>query len=299
VFCTPRKTNSSGITFTGTPINFEEAERFALYKSTRTVNPQMAPTNFSPKATFHRIIGFSKRTRKTINGLRLRARWAIAGFKGNSSIGTSSNGLDAFDIVVINLKQRKDRLDSFAKQMESLEITKWRKIEAIDGRERFPDLKPFFSGSLGCTLSHINALRTSQNTNAVATLVCEDDAEFLLSREELDQIIGEFLSNSKLDVLALYGRARGGAHRISPNLRIAAGIVGRVCYAVKPHMVDTLIARFENGTTSLEEGKRRGKGDLMWQGLQYRKYFFATPTRAAVINSAGYSDIEGRDLGPR
>ena len=259
----------------------------------------MAPETFSPRISLHKAIRFSKRTRKTLNGLRLRARWGLAEFKRKSSNETNSIGLDELDVAVINLKGRTDRLDSFTKQMEILGITKWRRIEAIDGRQRYPDLDPFFSGSLGCTLSHIDALRKSQNTGAIATLVCEDDAEFLFSRKELDQIIVEFLSNPKLDVLALYGRARGGAHRISADLRIAVGIVGRVCYVVKPHMVDTLAARFEKGTKSLEKGKRRGKGDLMWRSLQDRKYFFATPARAAVINSAGYSDIEGRDLGPR
>lgn len=259
----------------------------------------MAPRTLSPRISLHKAIRFIKRVRKTLNGLRLKARWALARFKKNSSNGTNFNGLDELDVAVINLKERTDRFDSFTKQMESLGITKWRRIEAIDGRQRFPDLEPFFSGSLGCTLSHINALRTSQNTGAVATLVCEDDAEFLLSRKELDQVIGEFLSNTKLDVLALYGRTRGGSHRISADLRIAVGIVGRVCYVVKPHMVDALVARFEKGTRLLVKGKRQGKGDLMWRALQERKHFFAAPTRAAVINSAGYSDIEGRDLGPR
>ena len=259
----------------------------------------MAPVAFSLRSYPQEAIRFSKRIRKNLNGLRLRVRWAVAGFRGKSTSGTNSNGLDALEVVVINLKERKDRLDSFTKQMESLGITKWRRIEAIDGRQRFPDLEPFFSGSLGCTLSHVIALRTSQNTGTVATLICEDDAEFLLSRRELDQIIREFLSNTKVDVLALYGRPRGGAYRISSELRLAVGIVGRVSYVVKPHMVDKLAARFEQGTKLLEEGKRRGKGDLMWRALQDRKYFFATPTRAAVINGAGYSDIEGRDLGPR
>lgn len=259
----------------------------------------MAPVAFSPRTYLHKAIRFSKRIRKNLAGVRLRVRWAIAGVRGKSSGRPNSNGLDSLDVVVINLKERKDRLDSFTNQMESLGVRKWRRIEAIDGRQRFPHLDPFFAGSLGCTLSHVNALRTSLYRGTVATLICEDDAEFLLGRKELDAIIGAFLSNTKLDVLALYGRPRGGALKISSELRLAVGIVGRVCYVVKPHMVDTLAATFEKGTKSLEKGRRRGKGDLMWQELQDRKYFFATPTRAAVINGAGYSDIEGRDLGPR
>jgi hypothetical protein len=64
-------------------------------------------------------------------------------------------------------------------------------------------------------------------------------------------------------------------------------------------MVQPLIERFQAGVPLLARGKRKGKGDQMWRKLQRTKYFFASPKKAFVQNSGGYSDIEGRELGPR
>ncbi len=259
----------------------------------------MARDNYLLKIYVHKAIRLAKKMRRRVNSFRLRVRWALTGAPRKSAVGSTSSSLSLLDVVVINLTERNDRLDKFAKEMEGLGISTWRRIDAVNGKQRFHNLESFFAGSIGCSLSHIDALQAAQNTEAEALLVCEDDAEFLLGREELEDIIGEFLSNPKVDILALYGRARGGAHTISSNLRIAVGLVGRVCYVVKPHMIEPLVARFKKGTKLLKKGKRRGKGDITWQALQSRKYFFATPTRLAVINGAGYSDIEGRDLGAR
>jgi len=232
----------------------------------------------------------------------LRARWNSRQSQPTHQNSVSVEADDVFtrlDIVVINLESRPDRLEEFASEMTRVGISGWRRLVAVDGRQQFPDLDPFYSGSIGCSLSHVLAFSEARWDECEALLVCEDDVEFLVDKETIAGAIHEFLDNPNLDVLALYGRARGGAHHISDNLRIAVGLVGTVCYVIKPHMADVVGELFSEGVADLQAGKRRGKSDILWNRLQARDYFFATPIGSYSRNREGFSDIEGRVLGPR
>jgi hypothetical protein len=251
-------------------------------------------------STYRRVIQFFKRAKKRVNraSLILRWQWGSTGGAPQPELGTS-DVFEKLGISVINLDERVERYAAFCSQMDNLGVARWTRIQAINGAPLSPGLAPFFAGSTGCTLSHIRALESADWKSIDALMICEDDLEFLVGRSELEQVLFEFLSNPRLDVLALYGRARGGSASVSTHLRIVVGLVGRVCYVVKPHMVQPLIERFQAGVPLLARGKRKGKGDQMWRKLQRTKYFFASPKKAFVQNSGGYSDIEGRELGPR
>lgn len=254
-----------------------------------------------PRLLWRSVIQAIKKNRRRLNRALLRARWISSATK-QSEAGSApelGQGFERVAVLVINLDHRKDRLLTFRNQMKSLGIENWKRIAAKNGPESFPTNNPFFAGSIGCTLSHVEALQSIDWTRSDAAMICEDDAEFLLPRKELDTLINDFLSHPRLDVLTLYGRARGGSFAISTRLRLGVGVVGRVCYVVKPHMVGPLTDRFLLGLPRLKRGKRSGKGDRMWHSLQAKKYFFATPVSQAVRNSEGHSDIEGRMLGPR
>jgi GR25 family glycosyltransferase involved in LPS biosynthesis len=211
----------------------------------------------------------------------------------------SDDVFERLDVVVINLDSRPDRLEEFTDEMSRLGIAPWRRLTAVDGRQEFPDLDPFYSGSIGCSLSHVVALDQAPWAGVDALMICEDDVEFLVDKNTLGSAIREFLDNPNLDVLALYGKARGGSHTISSNLRIVVGLVGTVCYVVKPHMAGVISGLFDKGVNDLRKGKRKGKSDILWNQLQARNYFFAAPIGGYAQNREGYSDIEGRLLGPR
>lgn len=209
---------------------------------------------------------------------------------------------DVFDrlpIKVINLEQRTDRLARFSTEMKKLEIEGWSLVSAIDGRTKYPYLDSYFAGSIACSESHINAL-VSINWPAVpAAMICEDDLVFLVDRPEIERTIREFLENPLLSVLCLSCRPRGGSFIISDRLKIGTGIVGRGCYLVKPDIVQTLVEEFQRGIPTLVRGHAAGKGDRRWKRLQQRRYFFAFPRTSIAQQGAGYSDIEGKMLGPR
>jgi len=210
----------------------------------------------------------------------LRMRWNM---KPNNSSPEAlpqrrpDDVLGSLDIVVINLDSRPDRLEEFKSEMARLGLHSWRRLSAVDGTKEYPELLPFYSGSIGCSLSHVLALRNAKWEKNDAILVCEDDVEFLVDKNTLSIVIQEFLENPRLDVLALYGKARGGSHPISSNLKIVVGMVGTVCYVAKPHMAEIISKLFIHGVANLMEGERRGKSDILWNQLQVRKYFFAAP----------------------
>jgi hypothetical protein len=235
-------------------------------------------------------------------GARLKARWEARPHPSPFVETPRVKPDEVFarlDTVVINLDSRPDRMQEFTGEMARLGLQSWRRLTAVDGREEFPDLDPFFSGSIGCSLSHVEAFEQATWDGAEALLICEDDVEFLVDKATLASAIQEFLENPNLDVLALYGRARGGSHRISENLRIVVGLVGTVCYVVKPHMTKVIGDLFTAGVADLQQGKRKGKSDVLWNRLQAKKYFFASPVGPYTRNREGFSDIEGRVLGPR
>jgi hypothetical protein len=259
--------------------------------------------NVGPLRTFFRkVLATQNLLARRARGARLKARW---GGRTQSSPVVVTPVVDPdevfarLDIVAINLDSRPDRLDEFTDEMNRLGVHSWRRLTAVDGRKEYPELDPFYSGSIGCSLSHVEAFEQAQWDGKEALLICEDDVEFLVDKATLAVAIKEFLDNPSLDVLALYGRARGGSHRISDNLRVVVGLVGTVCYVVKPHMTKVIGGLFTAGVADLQQGDRKGKSDVLWNRLQAKKYFFASPVGSYTRNREGFSDIEGRMLGPR
>ena len=235
--------------------------------------------------------------RKRIRKYRLSSRWKKSVSSGSLAPNEDSSGRRIYSLV-LNLDARQDRLAKFETEIQKLQFSDWERVGAVDGSEKFPDLPRFFAGSLGCTLSHIDALQLTRAKSRGPVMICEDDIEFVGPPEEIRACIDEFLTTPQLDILALSGRARGGSHPISPKLRVVVGLVGRGCYLVKPHMIEPLIAAFDAGVPKLLASNRKGKGDLMWSTLQ-KNHFFAMPRGNLARQSEGFSDIEGRELGPR
>jgi hypothetical protein len=269
----------------------------------------LATSGYAGEVTVGPLRTFVRKVLATQNLLARRARGALLKARWDARAQTSALVLTPvvdpdevfarLDIVAINLDSRPDRLDEFTDEMNRLGVHSWRRLTAVDGRKEYPELDPFYSGSIGCSLSHVEAFEQAQWGGADALLVCEDDVEFLVDKATLAVAIQEFLDNPSLDVLALYGRARGGSHRISDNLRVVVGLVGTVCYVVKPHMTKVIGDLFIAGVADLQQGDRKGKSDVLWNRLQARRYFFASPVGSYTRNREGFSDIEGRLLGPR
>jgi glycosyl transferase family 25 len=100
-------------------------------------------------------------------------------------------------IIYINLDSRKDRENKLLEHLYSYGIPK-SKIE------RFPAIK-HEKGDIGCSMSHLKVIENAIDKSYNNILVLEDDFEFSLSKNEINDIFNNFFQkfNSRFDVLQL------------------------------------------------------------------------------------------------
>ena len=87
-------------------------------------------------------------------------------------------------IIYINLDRRKDRKESIEKQLDDFELN-YERFEAIETKGQ---------GILGCGYSHLNVLKIAKEKKYKNILILEDDFEFIVSKEELQQQLTNFFN---------------------------------------------------------------------------------------------------------
>ena len=252
---------------------------------------EMAPFRFV-RPVFRRVLGFIRQQQKARVIKKLEARWKATAKEDRSSPDPATS--TKISIGVINLPHRTDRLAQVSGEMKRLGVEDYQLIEGVLGKDLYPDIPGDFSGAIGCNLAHSRAVKELHTADAHAVLVCEDDVEFLVEWNEIEELIEEFLGNEQLDVLCLAGRVRGSKVDIGGGLYLATGIVGQACYVVKPHMVDILSDLWTSGVKDLAKLRLRGKNDIAWNRLQTRSALFAYPQKKIAQQRPSYSDIQGR-----
>lgn len=231
----------------------------------------------APKRTFIRWY------QKSISLLRLAARSLLS---RTLHFEFPTNVAD-LPIVFINLDKRVDRAIAARHNFQAVGITHARRFSAI-ARER---------GSLGCALSHLQALSEYQASNQ-PLMVCEDDLLFNCSASHLDALIEEFMLDSRLDVLCLANNVMNScAFRIGDesNFLITTNSQTTACYVLKPHMFQPMIEIFKKSVELLKSGEvdKKGAIDVQWKSVQ-RKHIFVVPKERVATQAPGYSDILGR-----
>ena len=87
-------------------------------------------------------------------------------------------------VYVINLDEQPERWDVMEESLKYWEVENYTRISAYDGREddlsdilkgRYPD--GMSSGEVGCTTSHLKALKEFLKTDAPCALILEDDCD--------------------------------------------------------------------------------------------------------------------------
>lgn len=195
----------------------------------------------------------------------------------------TDRGLDRCDIRYVNLDHRSDRRNAFEREMRKLGISRYVRIPAIHATP----------GNLGNVLSHMQAIEAWIVRPGRMLLICEDDAEFVSSRSDLDSAIEEFMSNPALKVLALANRTSWHIP-ISGRLAISSDIQTTAAYVVKPESIAELLKVYGESVIRLSSGVpvHRASIDTVWKKMQ-RRHPFALPRKTCVIQRPGYSDIQG------
>ena len=194
-------------------------------------------------------------------------------------------GVQRLDAVfVINLARRTDRLTRFEAEMQSLKV---------DGYLRFEAIEDDF-GILGCTRSHAGVLRSMLGRSWSCIMICEDDAEFLVSRDELDVLVDAFLDDDDAEVACLaYHHLRRPARHNALFVRAPEPTTTAACYLVKRSIAADLLNCYDTGARELANGGDRMVfgNDAIWSRLQ-RTRVFLIPIKRAVRQASGYSDVE-------
>ena len=104
------------------------------------------------------------------------------------------NKYDDFNVIYINLENRKDRNKQFIRQLKGFS-TNYKRLNATY-HEDF--------GALGCSKSHIRCLENAIQEDLDNVLVFEDDFKFIRNKRKVYDEITNFIKNEKTwDVLLL------------------------------------------------------------------------------------------------
>jgi glycosyl transferase, family 25 len=219
---------------------------------------------------------------------RPRAAAATAYELAKRPFRDGSTGVDRLGrVVVINLRERADRMREFQAEAERMQLDV----------ERFDAIKKE-DGILGCTLSHMVCLQQMLDDSLESMLVCEDDARFTVSRRELDVLVDVFLRDARADVACLAFRSTHGRLQPYSSLYLRGyGIATTACYLVKPAAARDLVEMWDESVDHLVRGAdpREYRSDAVWKHLQERRVFLV-PVKRAVRQRWGFSDIERRDV---
>jgi hypothetical protein len=179
---------------------------------------------------------------------------------------------DGLHVVYINLDRRVDRRDAIEKQCAAVGIAAHvQRLPATDCGEK---------GYIGCSISHLGALKLAQAQGWAHVLVLEDDFEFLVDGDGLCSRLNEGLS-VPYDVLMLsyvgelQPSTEGKTWVPVRDVQTASG------YVVHHGFLDTLIANMEEGLRLLlkSDDTTQHAVDMWWKSLQTKTKWFACVPR--------------------
>jgi GR25 family glycosyltransferase involved in LPS biosynthesis len=167
----------------------------------------------------------------------------------------------------INLDHRTDRRAEIEKELADKGIT----------AERIPAFKTT-PGCIGCSLSHIAALKLARERGLEAVMIFEDDFTFLISKDEWDRLFS-LLPRSYDVVMLSYNLMKATHHDATfdrvQDVQTASG------YIVHSRFYDQLIEHSEVATRQLAETGMHWlyAYDMQWKRLQPPNQWFAYKTR--------------------
>jgi glycosyl transferase family 25 len=191
-------------------------------------------------------------------------------------------------IFYINLDKRKDRKE----EIES-ELTKY---NLFDKSERIRAIETPGQGILGCTMSHLNAIKLAKERNYDNVLILEDDFQFMISKEEFENQLKTFFeSQISYDVCMIsynIQRSEQTEHTFLKKVIEAQTASG---YIIHNSFYDKMIELYEWAIPLLEQTKQHWHyaNDQCWKNLQPHSKWYCFTTRCGR-QRAGYSDNSGQ-----
>ena len=185
-------------------------------------------------------------------------------------------------IIYINLDKRTDRRTQMERQLDAFGLS----------YERFPAI-PHSFGIVGCSQSHQAVYRLAKERGYKNIWILEDDFEFVVSRDTLEQRITELMESSSrlnFDVCMLAYNALETEDSHSLWMRILSAQTAS-SYIVQASYYDTLIELYDTSIPLLEQTREHWNyaNDQAWKLLQSQDQWIAPKQRFGKQRD-GFSD---------
>lgn len=184
----------------------------------------------------------------------------------------------------INLSHRLDRNKSILRQFSNFNITNYTRINAIKEQ----------NGNIGCSKSHILALKQFIESKIDIGIFLEDDFKFTVSKEIYYSILNNIIDDYNLswDVVLISGNVR---HKEPYNKFLDRCFESQTAsgYVVTQKFAKTLLANYEDGLEMLKNTGINSKYaiDQYWKILQKQYNWFITNPKCGE-QAKSYSDIQ-------
>jgi glycosyl transferase family 25 len=142
-------------------------------------------------------------------------------------------------IFYINLDKREDRKAEIEAELQLYDLAN--KVERISAIHT-----PSF-GILGCTMSHLNAIKLAKERNYKNVLILEDDYYFTISKEDFENQLSRFFdANIEYDICMIsYNLIQSDKMDTYPFLLKVLEAQTASGYIINHHFYDTMIELYE------------------------------------------------------
>lgn len=184
----------------------------------------------------------------------------------------------------INLDIRTDRRLQFEEECQKMNIVV----------ERFPAIKHDIGG-IGCTESHIAVLKKARDLKLESVTIFEDDFQFLISREEYDQILSNLPNDYDVVMLSYNMRQSEPYNEMFGKVIEVQTASG---YIVHSRFYDNLINRMEEGLILFKNNPSDDHSfinDQYWKPLQpISKWYYSL--KRVGLQRPSFSNLMNYDV---
>jgi len=185
------------------------------------------------------------------------------------------------DIIYINIDKRTNRNQRIIEQLKIFDSNKIHRMSAVYKEDNKP---------LGCTLSHLNALKIARDNKYPNVLILEDDA--IWSDVNLSYPVFKMLVQKPYDVIMLGGSGK----KFDPNTYRVEYSQATSSYLVNSSYYDKMISTIENELNTKridpKDEDYNKNIDIIYMTIQKNdQWYIVYPS--LMIQGKSYSDIIG------
>jgi len=187
-------------------------------------------------------------------------------------------------IFYINLDERADRKEEIESELTIYDL--------LDHSERIQAFYTPGQGILGCTMSHLKALKLAKERKYKNVLILEDDFQFTITKEELDnQLTALFEQGPEFDVCMISFNIQQSIPTEYPFLQKVIKAQTASGYIVSESFYDSIIELYEWAIPLLDQTREHWNyaNDQCWKLLQPNSNWYAFTNRCGK-QRPGYSD---------